>query len=307
MKNAAPERHCDILIGDAMTQPLDLSIRLVNFENRIQHFKQEAKTIASSDGYYSEEKFSAIKSEYAQFNTEKKSLKEEVQKTIQFVEEPFQTKIQEKFDSLKTSYKNLEEKLDSSYTTCATSRKLNALFDQCRDAAASKNNDSLKKMNEIKKRGLELISNTELTTAQLEKALKLQQSIDNYQIDNHQNVIISRHLGELYRLLGLSIDDPEKKDQFFELMKNIFYNDLATCALGREVQKEISIQLRNEVLKEWKLSTAYIPHFCLELNWKTIPVFKDLSKLSKILSEHALFNAPNDGETMDVDDIRPWR
>jgi hypothetical protein len=276
-----------------MTQPLsNLSTRLVDFEHQIRHLKDEAKTIASSDTY-PPEKFNATKHDYFLLNTDRKSLKKEVDSIIKTVEKPFRTAISQMFDSLNRSYKKLNEKLDRSYTSYTISF---AIRHTCSELfsyhlpSLLQEDDGMEKMDELKTRNLQLISRPGLTASQLEKAVQFRNSIEN-----HQKKTVNAQLKELYHLIEASINEP-KTTNHFDRMNNIFNSLLPSCALGRKVQGQISNQVKYSSVSS---VTGFISNPFK--NSKDNPVFNDLPKLSKILSTHSLFKLTDDPETLDED------
>jgi hypothetical protein len=297
------------LIGDTMTQPLslsDLSTRLVNFDNQIQYFKQEAKTIASTEGHYTEEKFNAIQSEYAQLAAENKSLREEIDKikdvgTKHLVTSPIWTAMCHRFNKSESSCDHLNYRLNSSYETNVTEGKLNDLIDQFFKAAIPSNTDSLLMMDKLQERSLEIINEVNesdyyLSSSGLEKATTLQNSIDDF-----QDAMISKQLKELHRLVGLSIDNPIEKKQNTLKMIDLMHVDLPACKFGNDVRNYIITRVRDAVVPSWKIDPNDLPRG--SEYGSDVPVFEHLPILSQIISKHPLFVGTYDWESLDVDAI----
>jgi hypothetical protein len=271
-----------------MTLSLSLSLstlttRLVNFERQINHFQAEAKSLKKVP--CSEEQFNKIKSEYNALNTERKSLKKAVINIEKSAEKSFQNSILQTFISLNENYKRLDGKFDRNYATATTGRELDKLFNQYMELSV-KESEGPKQIDKIKERNFELVVRPAITAAQLKKSIELDNSIEKAQKD-----LARGQLRELYQLAKWHPGTLEAKKQNSEKMNDIFYNQLPSCMLGIQVQKQICEKVKSKqskyfVTKKLDLASPIAYSF---LTWSKVPVFKNIDLLSKTIFDHPLF------------------
>jgi hypothetical protein len=273
---------------------LNLTGRLVNFDIQIQSYQKKAEEIASSNGNDQKERFNVLKSEYNQLKMDKKILKRDVQAIGNSLNDTFEAALKKTFDNIKVAYRNVKEEFDKTYTNYEPTRELHGLFNRYLRATTLKNEEGLKEMDNIKILNRHILSKNRSEDAdplyplELDKAVHLHNSIKNY-----QSIVVGKQLRELYRLVDICSDHPEREEEFEERMDAIFWKELSACRLGTKVQREIAENARDEALREWIVDVDDLDEQHLG-SYERIPVFNDLVNLYQILGRHRLLNYYSD-------------